>query len=107
MVKILNKAGIEVIFPEGQTCCGAPARYSGAYEVAAQNATDNINALLARGCAIRGLGLPDLHRGAEARLHQHLREPRPDRCPAARAGAGRQGDRLLHAWSRSWWTKAG
>jgi iron-sulfur cluster protein len=47
LVKILNKAGIEVVFPEGQTCCGAPARYSGAYEVAAQNATDNINALLA------------------------------------------------------------
>jgi len=46
LVKILNKAGIEVIFPEGQTCCGAPARFSGAYEVAAQNAKDNINALL-------------------------------------------------------------
>ena len=44
---ILNKAGIEVVFPEGQTCCGAPARYSGAYEVAAQNANDNIKALLA------------------------------------------------------------
>jgi L-lactate dehydrogenase complex protein LldF len=47
VIKILNKAGIEVIFPEGQTCCGAPARFSGAYEVAAQNAEDNINALLA------------------------------------------------------------
>jgi len=46
VVKILNKAGIEVIFPEGQTCCGAPARFSGAYEVAAQNARDNIDALL-------------------------------------------------------------
>jgi L-lactate dehydrogenase complex protein LldF len=46
LVKILNKAGIEVIFPEDQTCCGAPARYSGAYEVAAQNARDNIKALL-------------------------------------------------------------
>jgi len=46
VVKILNQAGIEVIFPEAQTCCGAPARYSGAYEVAAQNATDNITALL-------------------------------------------------------------
>jgi iron-sulfur cluster protein len=46
VVKVLNKAGIEVIFPEGQTCCGAPARYSGAYEVAAQNGADNINALL-------------------------------------------------------------
>ncbi len=46
VIKILNKAGIEVIFPEGQTCCGAPARFSGAYEVAAQNAKDNIDALL-------------------------------------------------------------
>jgi len=46
LVKILNKAGIEVLFPEEQTCCGAPARYSGAYEVAAKNAVDNINALL-------------------------------------------------------------
>jgi iron-sulfur cluster protein len=47
LVKILNRAGIEVLFPEGQTCCGAPARYNGAYEVAANNATDNITALLA------------------------------------------------------------
>ncbi|MDX9835694.1 MAG: LUD domain-containing protein [Desulfobulbus sp.] len=47
LVKILNKAGIEVVFPEDQTCCGAPARYSGAYEVAAKNALDNIQALLA------------------------------------------------------------
>lgn len=47
LVRILNKAGVEVVFPEDQTCCGAPARYSGAYEVAAQNARDNIQALLA------------------------------------------------------------
>ena len=47
LVKILNKAGIEVIFPQEQTCCGAPARYSGAYETAAGNAVDNIRALLA------------------------------------------------------------
>ena len=46
VVEVLNKAGIEVVFPEKQTCCGAPARYSGAYEVAAQNAKDNIEALL-------------------------------------------------------------
>lgn len=45
LVKILNKAGIEVLFPEEQTCCGAPARYSGAYEVAEKNAIDNIKAL--------------------------------------------------------------
>jgi Fe-S oxidoreductase len=46
LVKILNKAGIEVVFPQEQTCCGAPARYNGAYEVAASNAVDNIKALL-------------------------------------------------------------
>jgi iron-sulfur cluster protein len=46
LIRILNKAGIEVLFPEAQTCCGAPARYSGTYEVAAQNAADNIKALL-------------------------------------------------------------
>jgi Fe-S oxidoreductase len=46
VVRILNHAGIEVLFPEGQTCCGAPARYSGAFDVAARNATDNIAALL-------------------------------------------------------------
>jgi iron-sulfur cluster protein len=46
VVKVLNKAGVEVVYPEGQTCCGAPARYSGAYEVAARNAQDNIEALL-------------------------------------------------------------
>lgn len=47
LIKIFNKAGVEVLFPEAQTCCGAPARYSGAYEVAAKNGRDNIDALLA------------------------------------------------------------
>ena len=46
VVKVLNKAGIRVVFPSGQTCCGAPARYSGAFDVAANNAIDNIKALL-------------------------------------------------------------
>jgi L-lactate dehydrogenase complex protein LldF len=46
LVKILNKAGIEVLFPQRQSCCGAPALYSGAYQVAAQNAVANIEALL-------------------------------------------------------------
>jgi iron-sulfur cluster protein len=46
VTEVLNQAGIEVIFPQGQTCCGAPARYSGAGEVAAKNAQDNIEALL-------------------------------------------------------------
>ena len=49
VVKVLNRAGIEVVFPEEQTCCGAPARFSGNYEVAAGNAAANIDALLASG----------------------------------------------------------
>ncbi len=46
IVKVLNAAGIEVVFPEGQTCCGAPARYNGAYETADRNAAANVEALL-------------------------------------------------------------
>jgi iron-sulfur cluster protein len=46
VVKVLNHAGIEVLFPGEQTCCGAPARYSGAWESAARSAADNIAALL-------------------------------------------------------------
>jgi iron-sulfur cluster protein len=46
VVTVLNKAGLEVVFPDRQTCCGAPAHYSGAFEVAAHNAADNIDALL-------------------------------------------------------------
>ncbi|HBG06188.1 MAG: (Fe-S)-binding protein [Geobacteraceae bacterium GWC2_58_44] len=46
LVKLLNQAGIEVTFPEAQTCCGAPALYNGAYDVAAQNAVENIRVLL-------------------------------------------------------------
>jgi Fe-S oxidoreductase len=45
LVRILNKAGIQVVFTEKQTCCGAPARMSGATDVAANNAIDNIEAL--------------------------------------------------------------
>jgi iron-sulfur cluster protein len=46
VVQVLNRAGVEVVFPDEQTCCGAPARYSGAYESAARSASDNIAALL-------------------------------------------------------------
>ncbi len=49
IVKVLNSAGIEVVFPEGQTCCGAPARYNGAYESADRNAAANVGALLGTG----------------------------------------------------------
>ncbi len=107
VVKVLNKAGIEVVFPEGQTCCGAPARYSGAYEVAAQNAKDNIEALLARGCELRGLRLPHLHRRAEARLHRTFESlGMTDALPRG-PQLWRPRSWTSPPWSGSWWTKAG
>lgn len=45
LVKLLNRAGIKVVFPEEQTCCGAPAFYSGVIDVAANNVVQNITAL--------------------------------------------------------------
>jgi L-lactate dehydrogenase complex protein LldF len=45
VIRVLGAAGVEVVFPEGQTCCGAPARYSGATAVAAKNAKENVRAL--------------------------------------------------------------
>ncbi len=49
IVRVLNRAGIEVVFPEGQTCCGAPARFSGLPEAALANIRDNTDALLGAG----------------------------------------------------------
>lgn len=45
VVKVLNHAGIRVVFPEDQTCCGAPARYGGSPEAAAEAAEANLKAL--------------------------------------------------------------
>jgi iron-sulfur cluster protein len=47
VVKVLNRGGISVVFPAGQTCCGAPARYAGAPQAAAESAAANREALLA------------------------------------------------------------
>lgn len=44
LLKILERAGIEMVFPEEQTCCGAPALYSGVTEVAINNLLQNFEA---------------------------------------------------------------
>jgi len=46
IVKILNKAGIEVLFPEEQSCCGIPHWASGSFDMAAEAAEHNIAPLL-------------------------------------------------------------
>lgn len=46
IVKILNKAGIEVLFPEEQSCCGIPHWGSGSFDMAADAAERNIAPLL-------------------------------------------------------------
>lgn len=49
VVKVLNKAGIEVVFPENQSCCGIPHWGSGAFDMAALAASHNIKPLLENG----------------------------------------------------------
>jgi len=44
MVKVLESAGFSVVFPQGQTCCGYPARQLGAPEVMAEVARQNLAA---------------------------------------------------------------
>lgn len=46
VVKVLNKGGIEVIFPEAQSCCGIPHWGGGAFDMAALAAAHNIKPLL-------------------------------------------------------------
>jgi len=45
MVKVLEKMGYRVIFPQGQTCCGYPARQMGAPEVMGFIARQNLKAM--------------------------------------------------------------
>jgi len=47
MVKVLDRMGYDVIFPQGQTCCGYPARQLGAPTVMAKVARQNIDAFWA------------------------------------------------------------
>ncbi|OGV83572.1 MAG: (Fe-S)-binding protein [Lentisphaerae bacterium RIFOXYB12_FULL_65_16] len=47
VVRTLNKAGIEVVLPAAQTCCGTAQRANGAFDLAAGCAVDNIKALAA------------------------------------------------------------
>ncbi len=45
--KVLEFHGVQCYFPGDQTCCGAPARYSGAEDVARRLAQENVAAMLA------------------------------------------------------------
>lgn len=45
LVRVLNKKGYEVVYPQDQTCCGAPAKYMGKYDSAAEIAKQNLNGL--------------------------------------------------------------
>ena len=46
IIQVLNKAGIEVLFPEEQSCCGIPHWGSGSFDMAADAAERNIIPLL-------------------------------------------------------------
>lgn len=45
VVKVLNEKGYKVVFPEGQSCCGAPATYMGDRQNARKSAVMNIEAM--------------------------------------------------------------
>jgi len=46
LVKVMNRLGVLVSYPEKQNCCGVPALYSGDRETAVELAEQNIEALL-------------------------------------------------------------
>jgi Fe-S oxidoreductase len=45
IIEVLEKLGYKVTFPEGQACCGAPARYAGDRESAVTMAEKNVMVL--------------------------------------------------------------
>jgi L-lactate dehydrogenase complex protein LldE len=45
VVKVLEKCGIEVLFPQGQTCCGQPAYNAGAWKDAREMAKYTLDVL--------------------------------------------------------------
>ncbi len=47
LVKVLNRLGVEVYYPQEQNCCGIPALYSGDRETAVELAEQNVKAMLA------------------------------------------------------------
>jgi len=46
LVKVLNHLGVEVMFPDEQTCCGIPALYSGDRDTMKELARQNLSCLL-------------------------------------------------------------
>jgi Fe-S oxidoreductase len=46
LVRVLNRLGVEVYFPQKQNCCGIPALYSGDKETAVAMAEQNVKAML-------------------------------------------------------------
>ncbi len=46
LVKVMNRLGVLVSYPEKQSCCGVPALYSGDRQTAVELAEQNIEALL-------------------------------------------------------------
>jgi iron-sulfur cluster protein len=46
LIRVMNRLGVEVIFPQKQNCCGVPALYSGDRETAVELARQNVEAML-------------------------------------------------------------
>ncbi|MEJ2698307.1 MAG: (Fe-S)-binding protein, partial [Desulfuromonadales bacterium] len=46
LIRVMNRLGVEVLFPQKQNCCGVPALYSGDRETAVELARQNVEAML-------------------------------------------------------------
>ena len=95
LVKILNKAGIEVIFPAGADLLRRPGPLQRRLRDRRRQRCRQHQGPVGGEGNVCSLGLPDLHRGAGPRFHQYLREPWPGRMDSQSPGAGCQDDRFI------------
>jgi iron-sulfur cluster protein len=74
LVKVLNRLGVEVFFPQEQNCCGIPALYSGDRETAVELAEQNVRALLAENPDFVVTTCPTCTMALQRDFVEHLRD---------------------------------
>jgi len=89
-IRVLTKNGIEVLVPEGQTCCGALHAHSGQLEKARELARRNIAAMMGPG--IDAVVSNAAGCGAMLKEYGELLEHDPEWAPKAQAFAARVRD---------------
>ncbi|MHB1419511.1 MAG: L-lactate dehydrogenase (quinone) large subunit LdhH [Bacillota bacterium] len=70
--KVLQRMGVQVVYPDGQCCCGAPAAYQGDVRSASQLAMLNIEALEQSGADVIITACPTCSEAIKHRFGQWL-----------------------------------